>query len=118
LRRLKAGFTIDRRGAVEAAARFAVSKGIDVTGWDGLWQVKTTNDLIFYYRLGIRAESRIARNLAPEVVVGVRFKSSDRLESLEVEFGPDGRQSKHMRNFSRGVKWGHCLTCGAPTDRK
>src|SRR5262245_15226199 len=97
---LKAGFTIDRRSAIEAAARFAVSKGIDVTGWDSLCHVKTTNDLLFYYRLDKGNESQIARSLAPEIVVGVRFKSPANLESLEVELGPDGHPLGYTRYFS------------------
>src|SRR5262245_25842598 len=97
---LKAGFTIDRRSAIEAAARFAASKGIDVTGWKSLCRVKTTNNLLFYYRLDKGKERDIARGLAPEIVVGVRFKSPDHLESLEVELGPDGRPLGYTRNFS------------------
>jgi serine phosphatase RsbU (regulator of sigma subunit)/MFS family permease len=98
---LKAGFTIDRRTAIEAAARFAASKGIDVTGWKSLCRVQTANDLLFYYRLDKGRESRIARHLVPEVVVGIRFRSPDGLESLEVRLGPDGRALGYTRNFSR-----------------
>jgi serine phosphatase RsbU (regulator of sigma subunit) len=98
---LKVGFTIDRRSAIEAAARFAASKGIDVTGWGSLCRVKTANnDLRFYYGLNKGRESEIARSLAPEVVVGVRFKSPDRSESLEVELSPDGRPLGFTRNIS------------------
>jgi serine phosphatase RsbU (regulator of sigma subunit) len=97
---LKAGFAIDRRSAIEAASRFAASKGIDVTGWKSLCHVKTTDDLLFYYRLDKGREGQIARNLAPEIVVGVRFKSPDNFESLEVELGPDGRPLGYTRNFS------------------
>jgi serine phosphatase RsbU (regulator of sigma subunit) len=102
---LKAGFTIDRQSAIEAAAQFASSKGIDVTGWKSLCRVKTTNDLLYYYRLGKGGEGQIARSLEPEIVVGVRFKSPDHLESLEVELGPNGRPLGYTRNFSgrRGV---------------
>src|SRR5215813_10993638 len=74
---VKAGFAIDRRSAVEAAAQFAASKGIDVTGWDSLCRVKTSDNLLFYYRLDKGREGAIARNLAPEVALGVRFKSPD-----------------------------------------
>jgi serine phosphatase RsbU (regulator of sigma subunit) len=97
---LKAGFAIDRRSAIEAAARFAASKGIDVTGWGSLCRVKTTDNLLFYYRLDKGGESQIARRLAPEIVIGVRFKSPDHLEGLEVELGPDGRPLGYTRNFS------------------
>jgi len=98
---IKVGFTIDRRSAIEAAARFAASKGIDVTGWKTLCRVQTTNDLLFYYRLDKGREGQIARQLAPEVVVGVRFRSPDSLESLEVQLGPDGRPLGYTRNFSK-----------------
>src|SRR5215475_681808 len=97
---LKAGFTIDRSSAIEAAARFASSKGIDVTGWESLCHVETTNDLLFYYRLDKGKESQIARSLAPEIVVGVRFKSPANLEGLEVELAPDGRALGYTRFFS------------------
>ncbi len=97
---LKVGFTIDRRMAIEAAARFAASKGIDVTGWGSLCRVTTSNDLRFYYSLNKGRESEIARSLAPGVVVGVRFKSPDRSEILEVELSPDGRPLGYARNIS------------------
>ena len=97
---LKAGFAIDRRSAIEAASRFAASKGIDVTGWDSLCRVKTTDNLLFYYRLDKGREGVIARNLAPEAALGVRLKSPDHLETLEVELGPDGRPLGYTRFFS------------------
>src|SRR5262252_3158812 len=97
---VKAGFAIDRRSAIEAAARFAASKGIDVTGWKSLCKVKTTDDLLFYYRLDKGREGAIARSLAPEVALGVRLNSPDQMESLEVELGPDGRPLGYTRNFS------------------
>src|SRR5262245_59262259 len=98
---VKAGFKIDRRSAIKAAARFAASNGIDVTGWDSLCRVKATDNLLFYYRLDKGREGAIARNLAPEVALGVRFKSPDQLETLEVELGPDGRPLTFTRYFSR-----------------
>src|SRR5262245_8024862 len=98
---LKAGFAIDRRSAIEAASRFAASKGIDVTGWGSLLRVRTTNDLLFYYHLDKGRESEIARGMAPEVVVGVRFKSPGRLETLEVELGADGHPLGYTRYFSK-----------------
>jgi serine phosphatase RsbU (regulator of sigma subunit) len=103
---LKVGFKIDRRAAIEAAAKFAASKGIDVTGWKSLCHVETANDLLFYYGLDKGREGQIARQLVPEVVVGVRFRSPDSLESLEVELGPDGRALGYTRNFSKQRKVG------------
>jgi serine phosphatase RsbU (regulator of sigma subunit) len=97
---VKAGFAIDRRSAVEAASRFAASKGIDVTGWDSLCRDKATGILLFYYRLDKGREGAIARNLAPEVALGVRLKSPDHLETLEVDLGPDGRPLGYTRYFS------------------
>ncbi|MGE0129851.1 MAG: PP2C family protein-serine/threonine phosphatase [Blastocatellales bacterium] len=98
---LKVGFTIDRQSAIEAAARFAATKGIDVAGWNTLVRVSTDNNLLFYYRLDKGSESRIARSLAPEVVVGVRFKSPDGLDRLEVTLSPDARALGYKRNISR-----------------
>ena len=112
---LKVGFTIDRQSAIEAAARFAASKGIDVTGWGSLCRVNTTNDLLFYYRLDKGKEGEIARRIAPEVVVGVRFKSPDRSESLEVELGPDGRPLGYTRKISRQRELG---TIAEPATRQ
>src|SRR5262249_10642911 len=98
---LKVGFKIDRRAAIDAAARFAASKGIDVTGWKSLCHVVTANNLLFYYRLDKGREGQIARQLVPEVVIGVRFRSPDSLESLEVQLAPDGRALGYTRDFSR-----------------
>ena len=103
---LKVGFKIDRRAAIEAAAKFAASKGIDVSGWKSLCHVETANDLLFYYGLDKGKEGQIARQLVPEVVVGVRFRSPDSLESLEVQLGPDGRALGYTRNFSKQRKVG------------
>ncbi|MGH9425348.1 MAG: hypothetical protein ACRD2L_03460, partial [Terriglobia bacterium] len=98
---LKAGFTIDRQSATEAAARYAGSKGIDATGWDSLCRVKTNDNLLLYYRLGKGGESEIARQLAPEVAVDVRLRSPDRSENIEVELSPDGRPLGYTRNISK-----------------
>ncbi len=98
---LKVGFTIDRRSAIEAATRFAASKGIDVTGWGSLCHVEANDDQRLYYRLGKGRESEIARSLAPEVVVGVRFKSPDRSENLEINLSHDGRPLGYRRFFSK-----------------
>ncbi|HKQ72836.1 MAG TPA: SpoIIE family protein phosphatase [Blastocatellia bacterium] len=103
---LQVGFTIDRQSTIEAARRFAASRGIDVTGWEPLCRVSATNDLLFYYRLDKGRESQIARSLAPEVVVSVRLRSPDNLESLEVELGHDGRLLGYTRNFARQREFG------------
>src|SRR5262245_58778506 len=80
---VKAGFAIDRRSAVEAAARFAASKGIDVTGWDSLCRVKTTDNLLFFYRLDKGREGAIARDLAPEVALRGRLRPPEYLEQRQ-----------------------------------
>lgn len=98
---LKVGFIIGRQAAIAAAARFAGSKGVDVTGWDSLCRVRTENNLHFYYGLGKGQESELASLLAPEVAVGVRLRSPDRSENIEVELGPDGRLLGFTRNISR-----------------
>ncbi len=97
---IKIGFTIDRRSAVDAARRFASSKGIEVNGWGSLCRVETANNLRFYYLLDKGSESKIAKSLAPEVVVAVRLKSPDNLESVEVKLDPDGRPLGYSRSFS------------------
>jgi hypothetical protein len=66
------------------------SKGIDVTGWNSLLRVATNNNLLFYYRLEKGKESEIARRLAPEVVVGVRFKSPDHCKAWKSNLAPMG----------------------------
>jgi serine phosphatase RsbU (regulator of sigma subunit) len=98
---LKVGFEIDRQSAIEDAARFAASRGIDVTGWKGLCRVGKSDDLLFYYRLDKGKEGQIARQLAPDIVIGVRFRSPDESESLEVQLGPDGRALGYSRTLSR-----------------
>src|SRR5215468_4598202 len=58
---LKVGFEIDRRSAIEEAARFAASKGIDVTGWKSFCKITKSDDLRFYYTLDKGREGQIAR---------------------------------------------------------
>jgi serine phosphatase RsbU (regulator of sigma subunit) len=98
---LKVGLEIDRRSAIEEAARFAASQGIDVTEWKSMCKVTKSDDLLFYYHLDKGREGQIARQLAPEIMVSIRFRSPDSLESLEVELGPDGRALGHRRTFTR-----------------
>jgi serine phosphatase RsbU (regulator of sigma subunit) len=99
---LKVGFEIDRRAAIEEASRFASAKGIDVTGWESRCKVVAkSDDLLFYYRLDKGKESQIARQIAPEMVIGVRFRSPDESESLEVRLGHDGRVLGYSRNISK-----------------
>ena len=99
---LKVGFEIDRRSAIENAARFAASRGIDVTGWKSLCKVASkSDDLLIYYQFDKGKEIQIARQLAPEIVIGVRFRSPDESESLEVQLSPDGRALGYSRNFSK-----------------
>jgi serine phosphatase RsbU (regulator of sigma subunit) len=99
---LKVGFEIDRRSAIEDAARFAASQGIDVSGWKSMVKVVgKSDDLLLYYRLDKGKESQIARQLAPEIVIGVRFRAPDESESLEVRLGVDGRALGYSRNFTK-----------------
>ncbi|HEY8461970.1 MAG TPA: SpoIIE family protein phosphatase [Blastocatellia bacterium] len=98
---LNVGFEIDRRSAIKEAARFAARKGIDVSGWKSMCKVTKSDDLLLYYRLDKGKESRIARRLAPEIVISVRFRSPDESESLEVQLGPDGRALGYSRSFTR-----------------
>src|SRR5215475_12208812 len=98
---LKIGFEIDRQSAIEEAARFAKSKGVNVTGWKTMCKVTKSDDLLFYYRLNKGREGQIARQLAPEIVVGVRFRSPDEKESMEVQLDPNGRELGYTRDLTK-----------------
>jgi serine phosphatase RsbU (regulator of sigma subunit) len=99
------GAGIDRGGAVSIAARFAAGKGIDVGSWDQFCRVKAENNLLFYYRLRSDAERNLARSIAPETVVAVRFRSPDKKENIEVLLGMDGRILGYERRMSRSISF-------------
>jgi len=97
---MRLGLAIDRDQATAKAAQYALSKGVNVTGWDKFYRLKPQNDLLFYYRLRSGVERDRSRQLAPEAVVGVRFRSPDRRENIEVLLGIDGR----------GLGFGRCIS--------
>jgi serine phosphatase RsbU (regulator of sigma subunit) len=99
------GISIDRAEAISSAARFAAAKGVDVGGWDHFCRFKPENNLLFYYRLRSGAERDLARQLAPEAVIGVRFRSPDRKENIEVLLGPDGRTLGYERKISQSAEY-------------
>jgi serine phosphatase RsbU (regulator of sigma subunit) len=86
-----AGLATDRAAAIQSAARFAESKGVPVAGWTPLCQLKSDDDLRFYYQRVPNGEGALARWLAPEVKPGVRFRSPDKSQNIEVELDRTGR---------------------------
>ena len=96
---MRLGLAIDRDQATLLAAQYALSKGVDVTGWDRFCRLIPQNELLFYYRLRSGIDRDRSRLLAPETVVGVRFRSPDRRESIEVLLTTDGR----------GLGYGRCI---------
>ncbi|MBO0797658.1 MAG: SpoIIE family protein phosphatase [Blastocatellia bacterium] len=100
-----AGISIDRGMAISIAAQFAYARGVDVADWDKFCRFTSKNNLLFYYRLRAGAERDLARRLAPEAVIGVRFRAPDRSENIEVLLGPDGRPLGYERNISKSVEY-------------
>ncbi|MCI0664356.1 MAG: SpoIIE family protein phosphatase [Acidobacteria bacterium] len=101
---MRLGLAVDREQATKLASQYALSKGVDVTGWDKFYRLKPQNDLLFYYRLRAGVERDRARLLAPEAVIGVRFRSPDWRENIEVLLSPDGRGLGHGRCISKSVE--------------
>jgi serine phosphatase RsbU (regulator of sigma subunit) len=99
------GISIDRAKAISIAAQFAAAKGIEVGDWDQFCRFKPENNLLFYYRLRSGAERDLARQLAPEAVIGIRFRSPDRKENIEVLLGPDGRTLGYERKISKSAEY-------------
>ncbi|MDX2031136.1 MAG: SpoIIE family protein phosphatase [Blastocatellia bacterium] len=86
---------IDRAGAMEIAAKYAATRGINVSGWTGLCRVRPQNNLRFYYRMKSGADRERALLMAPELTIQVLFRAPDRSENIEVELGKDGRPLGH-----------------------
>jgi serine phosphatase RsbU (regulator of sigma subunit) len=101
----RVGISIDRAKAISIAAQFAAAKGAEVGGWDQFCRFKAENDLLFYYRLRSGTERDMARQLAPEAVIGVRFRAPDRKENIEVLLGPDGRTLGYERKISKSAEY-------------
>ncbi|MBO0720168.1 MAG: SpoIIE family protein phosphatase [Blastocatellia bacterium] len=99
-----AGISIDRGRAISLAAQFASTRGVDVTDWERFCRFTSNNDLLFYYRLRSGTERDLARRLAPEAVIGVRFRAPDRSENIEVLLGPDGRPLGYVRVISKSAE--------------
>jgi hypothetical protein len=98
------GLSYDREKAGSIAAQYSSTKGVDVTGWDKFIHFKPNQDLLFYYRLKSGNERDIARLLAHEAVFGVRFRSPDRKENIEVLLSPDGRPLGFSRCLSKSIE--------------
>ena len=101
---MRLGLAIDREQAASLAAQYALSKGVNVTGWDKFYRLKPQNDLLFYYRLRSGVERDRARLLAPEVAVGVRFRSPDWRENIEVLLSIDGQALGYSRCLSKSIE--------------
>ncbi len=99
------GVGIDRGRAISIASQFAATKGLDVSSWDVFFRFKPENNLLFYYRLRAGTERDLARQLAPEAVFAIRFRSPDKKENIEVSLAADGRVLGFLRKISRSVEF-------------
>ncbi|MGH9846840.1 MAG: PP2C family protein-serine/threonine phosphatase, partial [Blastocatellia bacterium] len=91
---VNAGIAVDRAAAIQAAARFAESKGLQIKDWTPLCNVKTEDNLRFYYQTKTASgngEGALARRLAPELKIAVRFRSPDKSQNVEIELDREGR---------------------------
>jgi serine phosphatase RsbU (regulator of sigma subunit) len=101
----RVGISIDRDTAISIAANFAATKGVKIGGWDQFCRFRSKNNLLFYYRLKSGQERDLARLLAPEAVIGVRFRSPDGMENIEVLLGPDGRILGYERKLAKTAEF-------------
>src|SRR5262245_2612141 len=111
-----AGISIDRNGTIAAARRYLASKGFDVTGFESLCKLISSNDnLFYYYPLHPGPDAEIAKKLAPDLSLGALFVSPDGSENLEVLLDKAGVPLGYTRNLStlRESK-----DLGEPTARK
>jgi serine phosphatase RsbU (regulator of sigma subunit) len=111
----RVGISVDREAAISIAANFAAAKGVEVGGWDQFCHFSAKNNLLFYYRLKSGQERDRARLLAPEAVIGVRFRSPSGTENIEVLLGPDGRILGYERKLAKTADF---VDSGEETARK
>ena len=95
-----AGIAIDRAAAIQTAARFAESKGIQISGWTPLCNVKKEDNLRFYYQMKPDGEGALARRLAPELKIAVRFRSPDKSQNVEIELDRQGRPLGSLKKLA------------------
>lgn len=87
----QSGLSVDRSQAIAIAARFAASKGINLTNWSSICWVKSNNDLFYYQQLPGNAERELSRKVLPASTLAVLFRSPDRNENIEVEMNFTGQ---------------------------
>ncbi|MFN0085459.1 MAG: PP2C family protein-serine/threonine phosphatase [Blastocatellia bacterium] len=97
---------IDRSEAISIASRYAVSKGVNVSGWTTFCRFRPENNLRFYYKLKSGADRDLARSLAPEGVIQVLFRIPDRSENIEVELSKDGAPLGYVRRVRKDQEAG------------
>lgn len=85
-----AGLAVDRAGAIEAARRELLSRGQDVSGWKSYCKVITSDNLHFYFPMHPGRDAEIAKQLNPEVSLGVVFQSPDKSECIEILLDKNG----------------------------
>ncbi|MDX2041715.1 MAG: SpoIIE family protein phosphatase [Acidobacteriota bacterium] len=111
----KTGLAIDRTQAINIAAEFAKTKGVDLTNWSSICWVKADTDLHYYQQLPANADRELAKKLLPASRVAVLFRSPDRSENFEVELAVDGRIIAHS---FRSPKSGDSEDPGEPEAKK
>jgi len=84
------GFEINRREALEIAARYAATMGVNTAGWTSGCKADVSNDRHFYFRQRQERETEIIRRAAPEAFVRVLFVAPDGKENVEVLLARDG----------------------------
>ena len=94
---LQVGFEINRREAIQIAARYAATLGVNTAGWTHGCKAEANNDRYFYFRQHQGREIESIRRMAPEAFVRVMFVSPDGKENIEVLLAPDG----HPLGFTR-----------------
>lgn len=115
-------FQYDRRQTIKRAAQYAATLGINVGEWSSGCVARTNNDRFFYYRGHLKQEDsvKMARRLAPEAYVQVRFVSPDNKEKLDISLTPDGRPLGYARTLDakeetidRGIEADRALATAA-----
>ena len=100
----KLGVSIDREKAIVQAARHAMNLGYNVSEWTPYLRFEPDNDRYFYYRHRQGPEQDLARRFAPEALIGVRFQSLEKDESLEILIDVEGRPLGYSSTVSRTIQ--------------
>ena len=100
----KLGVSVDREKAIVQAARYAMNLGYNVSEWTPYLRFEPDNDRYFYYRQRRGPEQDLARRFAPEALIGVRFQSLEKDESLEIFINVEGRPLGYSSTVSRTIQ--------------